>query len=174
MSIGTGKLSQKPIGDLLREIAGSGLTGLLRITRDKAIKAIFFESGAPVYAISNLAEEQPEQALLDTGLATDEQIEAAKKANPNAQQLLKTLVEMNILNDQALHRCLRDLAFNIILSIFEFADADYAFTPKLISNHEMYMECSIIDCISSGARLSANRLDVLNSFAPPTLVVVAD
>ncbi|MGH9761033.1 MAG: DUF4388 domain-containing protein, partial [Blastocatellia bacterium] len=114
MSIGTGKLSQKPIGDLLREIAGSGLTGLLRITRDKAIKAIFFESGAPVYAISNLAEEQPEQALLDTGLATDEQIEAAKKANPNAQQLLKTLVEMNILNDQALHRCLRDLAFNII------------------------------------------------------------
>lgn len=58
-----GYLGEKLLSDLIREIARHKMSGLLRLLQDKSIKAIFFESGAPVFAISNLASEQIECKL---------------------------------------------------------------------------------------------------------------
>ena len=59
-----GYLGEKLLADLIREIARHRMSGLLRLSQDKTIKAIFFESGTPVFAISNLANEQIEYKLV--------------------------------------------------------------------------------------------------------------
>ena len=60
-----GQLGEKLVPDLIREIAHKNSSGLLRLSRGKAIKAIFFESGAPTFAISNLTNEQLDHKLVE-------------------------------------------------------------------------------------------------------------
>ena len=73
-----GRLGEKLVSDLIRDIAQKKASGLLRLSKGKIIKAVFFAAGTPVFAISNSADEQLDQHLLKLGLVTPEQIEQAK------------------------------------------------------------------------------------------------
>jgi hypothetical protein len=73
-----GQLGEKLVADLVREISGKNLSGLLRLSRGKTIKAIFFESGAPKYAISNITNEQFDHKLIAGNYVSPDQIEQAK------------------------------------------------------------------------------------------------
>ena len=82
-----GQLGEKFLPDLIREIAHKNSSGLLRLSRGKAIKAIFFESGTPTFAISNLTNEQLDNKLIKEGLVTFDQIERAKERDGKAHRL---------------------------------------------------------------------------------------
>ncbi len=49
-----GKLAEHPLAELIREITATGLAGALRLARERAQVAIYFESGQLVFATSNL------------------------------------------------------------------------------------------------------------------------
>lgn len=171
-STASGSLRQKPVGDLLREIAAEGLTGLLRVTSPGSIKAIFFESGKPAYAISNIPEDQPDRQLVAMGFATEDQLLKASASAENPQYIPRRLVEMNVLTEQGLRRFLRDSAFRIIVSIFENADGDYSFSKGLTAKHEAQLDCTVADCITAGARAASSQEPLLNSVAPASVTVV--
>ena len=72
-----GQLGEKLVADLIREIAEQKSTGLLRLSQDKTIKAIFFESGTPVFAISSLPHEQIDHKLIKGRFAAAGLVESA-------------------------------------------------------------------------------------------------
>ena len=90
-----GHLGETLIPNLIRQISEKKSSGLLRVTRGKAIKAIFFEGGIPRFAISNLTNEQLEHKLTKDGIATAEQIEKAKQLGGKANQLGPALVPVS-------------------------------------------------------------------------------
>jgi curved DNA-binding protein CbpA len=49
-----GKLTEHPLAELIREVTTSGLTGALRLARERTKVAVYFESGQLVFATSNL------------------------------------------------------------------------------------------------------------------------
>lgn len=49
-----GRLSEHPLAELISETLTQGLTGALRLTRDRARAALYFERGALQYATTNL------------------------------------------------------------------------------------------------------------------------
>ncbi|MDX6577390.1 MAG: hypothetical protein QOE96_3343, partial [Blastocatellia bacterium] len=49
-----GKLAAHPLAELIREITANGLTGALRLARERAKVVIYFENGELVFATSNL------------------------------------------------------------------------------------------------------------------------
>jgi len=167
-----GQLGDKLIPSLIREIAEKKGSGLLRLSRGKAIKAIFFEGGTPLFAISNLTNEQLENRLVRDGLATNEQIEQAKQPGAKANQLGPALVSMGALTDDLMRKTVRDQVMAIILSLFEWNDGEYVFDERIRANHEVSLDCSPADILLEGARHASNLPAIADTIAPHDGVVI--
>ncbi|HSO74457.1 MAG TPA: DnaJ domain-containing protein, partial [Blastocatellia bacterium] len=167
-----GQLGERLVADLIREIAHKNASGLLRLSRAKAIKALFFESGVPVYAISNLSHEQLETRLVESGLATQNQIDHARRQADKPYRIPATLVEMGVLTDARMRKLVRDLVMEIIRSLFEWTEGDYGFDPKIRAAHDVTLEMTTADILLEGGRHVAGISKVADSFAPPDGVVL--
>ena len=65
-----GNLGLQRLPDLLRDIAFKGLTGVPRLSRDKTVKSIAFESGQPINAFSSTSSERLDVRLIKEGRTT--------------------------------------------------------------------------------------------------------
>jgi curved DNA-binding protein CbpA len=139
---------------------------LLRVTRSKAIKAVFFDNGAPVFAISNLANEQLERKLVKDAHVSPDQIEQAKQQAGKANRLGAALVEMGALSEEQMRTQVREQVTEIILSLFEWTDGDYAFDERIRASHEVTLQISATDMILDGARRAAADPAVAEILAP--------
>ena len=63
-----GQLNEHPLGELIREIAAAGLSGALRLARERAKVAIYFRDGALVFAASNLRAHRLREVVKQGGL----------------------------------------------------------------------------------------------------------
>jgi curved DNA-binding protein CbpA len=167
-----GQLGERLVADLIREIAHTNASGLLRLSRAKAIKALFFDSGVPVYAISNLSNEQLEHKLVEEGIATQEQIDRARERADRPYRIPSTLVEMGVLGDAQMRKLVRDLVMEIIRTLFEWPDGDYVFDPKIRAAHDVTLEMTTADILLEGARHVAGNQQIADALAPPDGVVV--
>lgn len=167
-----GSLNEKPIARVIRLIAQKGMSGLLRVTRGKTIKAIFFEAGNPVFAISNVAAEQLEHKMLQEQLVTTAQLESARNHTDKANRLGIALVELGVLTQESLQSAVRKQVMDIIVSLFEWQEGEYAFDDKMRASHEIKLDANVTDILLEGARLAAQKTAVADLIAPPEGVVV--
>jgi curved DNA-binding protein CbpA len=168
-----GQLGEKLVPDLIREITHKNLSGLLRLSRGKAIKAVFFEAGAPTFAISNLANEQLEHKLLRNGLVTFEQIERAKGSLAGkTHRLGPALVEMSVLEDSLMRKLVCEQVMGIILSVFEWTQGDYSFDQRIRAAHEVTLDRGAADVLLEGARHAADLQQVADLMVPENSVVI--
>src|SRR5215813_14160143 len=64
-----GQLSQNPLAELIREIIDSELSGALRLSREAAKIAVYFDAGKPIFAASNLRAHRLREILKRSGTA---------------------------------------------------------------------------------------------------------
>ena len=167
-----GQLGEKLVTDLVREIAQKNLSGLLRLTRGKTIKAIFFESGAPKFAISNLTNEQLEHKLISNKLATSDQIEEAKQRADKPNRLASMLVETGLMSEADMRKLVHDQLMEIILSLFDWTQGDYAFDTRIRASHDFTLEVTAADVILEGARRASANDQMAGSIAPMDAILV--
>jgi curved DNA-binding protein CbpA len=167
-----GQLGEKLIPDLIREIALKSSSGLLRLSHGKAIKAVFFDSGAPTFAISNISNEQLDHKLRTDGLVTDEQLERAKEQAGKAHRLGPALVEMGILEDAQMRKLVCDQVMDIIMSVFAWTQGDYSFDERIRAAHEVTLGLSAADALLEGARHAADIPEVAEALVPKDSVVL--
>jgi curved DNA-binding protein CbpA len=166
-----GQLGDRLIPDLIREISEKASSGLLRVSRGKAIKAIFFDKGAPVFAISNLGSEQLDRKLIDQGLASNDQLQQARQRADKPHKLGSVLVEMRVLNDADMRRIVREQVMEIILSLFEWTNGEYILDEKIRAAHDVTLDISTADMLLEGARRAAANDQVAAALAPPDGVI---
>jgi len=167
-----GQLGEKLLPDLIREIAHKNASGLLRLSRGKAIKAIFFESGTPTFAISNLTNEQLDNKLVKEGLITFDQIERAKERDGKAHRLGPALVDMGLLKETQMHSLVNEQVMGIILSLFEWTEGDYSFDSRIRTAHEVTLGLNATDVLLEGARHAAEIEQVAEALVPHDGVVL--
>jgi curved DNA-binding protein CbpA len=167
-----GQLGAKLVTDLIREIAQKQHSGLLRLTRGKTIKAIFFENGEPKFAISNLTGEQLEHLLIKQSLVTAEQIEAAKARTGKVPRLASELVDMGVMSVEAMHKAVREQVMEIILSMFEWVQGDYQFDERIRAAHDYTLDMSAADVILEGSRRMSKNQQLAEAIAPPDAVLM--
>lgn len=155
-----GQVGERLIADLIREAAEKKLSGLLRLSRGKVIKAVFFDAGAPIYAISNVTAEQLEARLVKEGLADFDRIEKAKQQAGKANRLGTALVQTGVLSDSDMRRLVREQVLDIILSLFEWNQGEYVFDDRIRASHDVTLDLTAADIILEGTRRAAN-LDLL-------------
>src|SRR6476469_9388591 len=85
-----GQLSRHPLAELIREIIDSELSGALRLSREAAKVAVYFDSGQPIFAASNLRAHRLSEIL------KRQQIKSAHLENAPAaatdEELSQTLI----------------------------------------------------------------------------------
>lgn len=167
-----GQLGEKLVPDLIREIAQKNASGLLRLSSGKVIKAIFFESGAPTFAISNLSNEQLDAKLVNEGLATPEQIDHAKERAGKPHRLGPALVEIGVLEDGQMRTLVCGQVMEIILSVFEWMQADYSFDERIRAAHEVTLGISSTDVLLEGARHAAEVPEMAEALVANEAVVL--
>lgn len=167
-----GQLGEKLIPDIIRELVQKNASGLLRLTRGKTIKAIFLDNGAPVFAISNLSPDQLEHKLVKDGVATFEQINQAKSRAGKANKIGTMLVQMGVLPESEMKKIIRSQVMDIILSLFEWNEGEYAFDERIRASHEVTLDISAADVILEGARHAASLQQISETIAPPESVIV--
>jgi tetratricopeptide (TPR) repeat protein len=166
-----GQLGDKLIAELIRDIDHKNASGLLRISQGKTIKAIFFEAGSPVFAISNLPSEQLDRQLVKQGAATPEQVEQARQRAGKTNRLGSALVEMGVLTAEQMRQIAREHVLGIIISLFEWTQGDYVFDERIRAAHEFKLDATAIDVILEGARHAARSLQAMEAILPEGAVV---
>jgi curved DNA-binding protein CbpA len=166
-----GALGEKLLADIIRELGESKASGLLRLTQGKTIKAIFFESGGPIFAISNLAKEQMDSYLLQANCATRAQIDEGLKSAGKIHRLGPTLVEMGIVDQERMSQVASQLAKEIIFSLFEWTHGEFVFDERIKAEHTIKLEWNALDCILEGARKASHLEQFAGAVAPQTALV---
>jgi curved DNA-binding protein CbpA len=167
-----GQLGAKLVTDLIREIAQKQRNGLLRLTRGKTIKAIFFEHGEPKFAISNLTGEQLDHLLTKQSLVTTAQLEAAKARAGKVPRLARELVDMGLISPEVMHKAVREQVMEIILSLFEWMQGDYQLDERIRAAHDYTLDMSAADVILEGSRRMAKNQQLAEAIAPPDAVLM--
>ncbi|MFL6273743.1 MAG: DnaJ domain-containing protein [Blastocatellia bacterium] len=167
-----GQLGAKLVTDLIREIAQKQHNGLLRLTRGKTIKAIFFENGEPKFAISNLTGEQLDHLLVNQSLVTSAQLEAAKSRAGKVPRLASELVDMGIIGSEAMRKAVREQVMAIILSLFEWTQGDYQLDERIRAAHDYTLDMSAADVLLEGSRRMARNQQLAEAIAPPDAVLM--
>jgi curved DNA-binding protein CbpA len=167
-----GQVSDKPISVVIRMLAKKNASGLLRVSRGKTIKAIFFEAGTPVFAISNATSDQLEVILVQEGIVEAKHIEQAKQRSDKANKLGATLIEMEVLSQEVLSEAVRKQVMTIIVSLFEWEQGDYIFDEKMRTSHDITLNQRVTDILLEGARHAAKIETLSHQIAPQEAVVI--
>ncbi|HDP94344.1 MAG TPA: hypothetical protein ENN40_03180 [Candidatus Aminicenantes bacterium] len=98
---------------LLLHIAESGLTGILYLKQEETLKALHFDGGHLVWAISNSVEDKLERILLEEHLVDELTLNRIRRQQ-SGTALGKSLIEKGLLSVEQLVECTR-LQFKRIL-----------------------------------------------------------
>ncbi len=167
-----GQLNQKPIIKIIRQLSEKKANGLLRVTRGKTIKAIFFEAGNPVFAISNSAQEQIEYKLLQEKLVSSAQIEQARTLTDKPNKIGAKLIETEAIQAETLQKAVRDLVKGIIFSLFEWEDGEFVFDEKMRAAHEIKLGNDATEILLEAGRQISTNHSASQSFLPSEMVIV--
>src|SRR5437867_3930178 len=94
-----GRLSDKPLAILMRELAAQGRTGHLCLTQGEGSRSIFFTAGVPTYAYSTVPSEQIDHKLIKEGKATAGLVETARRKQPAPELIGGALVEIGVITE---------------------------------------------------------------------------
>jgi curved DNA-binding protein CbpA len=166
-----GTLSLLTFADIIRDLHLTRRTGLLRLTRNRELRAVFVEQGDLVFALSNLPHERLGDFLLARDLITREQYEAAVQ-RPNAKQRFgQVLVEMGVMPREAVEKHARQHLTEIILAAFEWESGEFAFEEGTRAAHDVKLDLLTPNIILMGVRRMTNEEIIRRSLGPTTQVI---
>jgi curved DNA-binding protein CbpA len=86
-----GQLNEHPLAELIREVAVTELSGALRLARERAKVAIYFQDGELVFAASNLRAHRLREIVKQCGLADAQMSDLPARTSDD--ELAEALVE---------------------------------------------------------------------------------
>lgn len=141
-------------------------TGELVLTRGVVRKTVYFERGAPVFAVSNLASDRFGQFLVRIGKATQEELKTAMvMAERTRQRTGDILIQMGVLNDTERMYYVGQQVKAIVYSLFAWEEGAYQLTFRNRAREEtLKLDLHPANLIMRGVKklYSAQRLQRLS------------
>jgi len=144
-----GKLAKHPLAELIREITATGLTGALRLARERAKVAIYFESGQLVFATSNLRAHRLREVAMRNGL-TEAHL-AEFPANAPDAELAAGLLKSKTLQPETLAAIRAKQVSDVLRPALLWVDGTWEFDPRVrladdtrvqIDANRLLLECA--------------------------------
>jgi curved DNA-binding protein CbpA len=130
-----GKLSRHPLAELIREIIDSELSGALRLSREAAKVAVYFDTGQPIYAASNLRAHRLREILKRMNI--ESWYLENLPATATDEELTQTLVASGDLKPEELQKAHSSQALDVLRTALLWTEGDWQFNQKVRIPAEM-------------------------------------
>jgi len=124
-----GQLSRHPLAELIREITESELSGVLRLSREAARVAVYFVSGQPVYAASNLRAHRLREILKRQNIKSWHLENAPATATD--EELSQRLIASGDLKPEELQKARSAQALDVLRTALLWTEGDWQFNQKV-------------------------------------------
>jgi curved DNA-binding protein CbpA len=124
-----GQLNEHPLAELIREIAATGLSGALRLARERAKVAIYFQDGALVFAASNLRAHRLREVVKQGGLG-DAQI-SDLAAMTSDDDLAEALIQSGRVTVETLAMIRSKQLSDVLRLALLWTDGTWEFDPRV-------------------------------------------
>jgi len=124
-----GKLSDQPLAELIREIAAKGFSGTLRIEHERAQAAVYFESGQPVFAASNVRSLRLREYLTKRDLIAENELASLQNAQSDLG-LAAALRSKGLLREEDINSVLATLVNDILRVALLWSEGTWDFNDR--------------------------------------------
>jgi len=150
----SGRLCDTRLPALLWALTGANANGCLKVHNDGVEKWVWFTDGQPVFARSNLSHDRLTDRLLERGLLSRKQYEAAQDliANKGSRRSGEVLVEAKLIPQSALDEALQEHLLHMFDAMFLWADGEWVFDFKDICDEVVTLGSPTAVIIMAAAR----------------------
>ncbi|HEX8138545.1 MAG TPA: DnaJ domain-containing protein [Pyrinomonadaceae bacterium] len=146
-----GQLSEHPLAELISEIAATGLSGSLRLTRDRVKVAVYFEEGGIVYAASNLRPHRLSECARRWNVEAVQRLAAARE-NISDMELGLALVAGGDLSRAEFEELLARQAVEVLRPALLWTTGGWDFDPRVRLTIEVQSRVEVKELLMETAR----------------------
>ena len=125
-----GQLKINPLPELIREISAGGLSGGLRLARERAKTVVYFDAGEIIYATSNLRAFRLAEAARRWKILTEEQL-AGIQGKTSDLEFGAALVETGALSREMLDSLMARQVSELLYQTLLWTEGDWNFDPRV-------------------------------------------
>lgn len=157
-----GNLTEHPLVELIREISFKGLSGTLRLKRDRAQAAIYFENGELVFAASNLRTLRLRPYLeQQTSLSTQDLDRLGINLTDSA--MAKALATKGLMAHEQVEALIASLVSDVLRVLLLWTRADWEFDSRARFNESSRVRIDLPSLLREAAHripieLASSRL----------------
>jgi curved DNA-binding protein CbpA len=126
----TGQLNEHPLGELIREIYDAGLSGALRLFRERAKAVVYFDSGEITYAATNLRTYRLSECVRRWGVLNEQQYSRVQEKMSDLE-FGAALVEIGVLSRESLDELIAQQVSEMLCHALLWMDGDWEFDPRV-------------------------------------------
>jgi curved DNA-binding protein CbpA len=145
-----GYLTEHPLVELIREILIKGLSGTLRLKRDPAQAAVYFETGNLVFAASNLRTLRLRPYLEQHTHLTAQELDRLG-SNLTDSALAAGLVNKGIMAREQVEVLLASVVSDVLRVVLLWTDAEWEFDERARFNETMRVRVDVPNLLREAA-----------------------
>jgi curved DNA-binding protein CbpA len=136
-----GQLNEHPLAELIREIAATGLSGALRLQRERAKVAVYFQDGELVFAASNLRAHRLREIVKQGGLANAQM--SGLPAVTSDDELAAALVESGRVTAETLAMMRSKQLSDVLRLALLWTEGTWEFDPRVRVANEVSVSVDV-------------------------------
>ncbi|MFL6230064.1 MAG: DnaJ domain-containing protein [Pyrinomonadaceae bacterium] len=125
-----GRLSEHPLTELLREINDAGLSGALRLSRERVKAVIYAERGEILYARSNLRAHSLAECARRSNLVNAARLSEALTEMMSDAEVAAALLKAGAITDEGLTRLRAMQVSDALRALLPLTDGEWNFDPR--------------------------------------------
>jgi curved DNA-binding protein CbpA len=147
----TGQLNEHPLGELIREIYDAGLSGALRLSRERAKAVVYFESGEIIYAATNLRTYRLSECVRRWGVLNEQQFSRVQEKTSDLD-FGAALVEIGALSRESLDELIAQQVSEMLCHALLWMDGEWEFDPRVRLKEGVRARVKISELLMESAR----------------------
>lgn len=126
-----GTLSDHPLAELVQEISDARLSGALRLSRERAKAAVYFEGGQVSAALSNLRPLRLVEIVRRSGAADAARLGALVPERVSDEEAGDLLLRAGLLDEAALAKLQERRSKEVLRELLRWTEGHWSFDPRV-------------------------------------------
>jgi DnaJ-domain-containing protein 1 len=126
-----GQLTDQPLAELIHEISVARLSGALRLARERARAAVYFDGGQVVAALSNLRALRLVEILRRSGAADEARLNAFVREGMSDEQAGLALLRAGFVDEVGLKRVQEQRSKEVLRELLRWTEGEWNFDPRV-------------------------------------------
>lgn len=147
-----GRLSDHPLAELVREISDTRLSGALRLERERAKAAVYFEAGEVAAAVANVRALRLVEVLRRSGAVDAGRLYMAVGERMSDEQAGVELVRSGLLDEAGLKRLQERQSKEVLGEVLRWDGGEWSFDPRVRLAAAQVLHLDVSGLLAESAR----------------------